>query len=126
MLRALIAMIAILGLCSTAQATGELYCSSLEGDVELNIGLGRVPVFAPLSAVIVTPTGTLSTEDGSIGSVSGFYEPDAILVDFADEIVLDLVARLRVFHASEPNGYAMAGVLQIVGDAAYAVICEQG
>ncbi len=114
------------GLCSTAQASGELYCATVDESVTVHIGLGRVPVFAPLGGRIETPDAIWSTEDQTIGSISGFYDDESIRVDFTDETVADIIARLRVFQAYEAESYAMAGILQIVGKGSYAVICDGG
>jgi hypothetical protein len=115
------------GLCSTAQASGDLYCATVDESVTVHIGLGRVPVFAPLGGRIETPDATWSTEDQTIGSISGFYDDDdSIRVDFTDETVAEIIARLRVFQAYEAESYAMAGILQIVGKGSYAVICDGG
>ena len=114
------------GLCSTAQASGELYCATVDESVTVHIGLGRVPVFEPLGGRIETSDAIWSTEDQTIGSISGFYDDESIRVDFTDETVADIIARLRVFQACEAESYAMAGILQIVGKGSYAVICDGG
>lgn len=113
-----------LGLCGAAQATGSVTCISHDGEADVRFGLGSVPVMAVISAQITAPDVSLSTEDGTIGVANGFADAESMRIDFTDDIVNEIVARLRLFRADEQGDYAMAGTLQIAGHGAYAMICE--
>lgn len=125
MRRTLLTMVMGVGLAWPALASSGLHCHSADG-ATISMGIGNVPVFHALGAHIEADGVVLNSEDGTIGAVNGFAEADgSIRVDFTDDNVNAIVARLRLFRAIEADSFAMAGVLQVTDVGAYAVICDE-
>lgn len=117
----------LLSLAATfpALATGSIACRSEAGaSVDLTIG------FTITSAVIGvsmtaggTDWSTHATDAVPIVIAQSFFQDDKILLDIADQNLETIVARLRLFVATEGYEQAMAGTLQITDVGVYAVSC---
>jgi hypothetical protein len=78
------------------------------------------------NADIAAAGSVWTTNDGSIGAVSGFSDDDGSMrFDFADADVNSIIARLRLFLAIEADDYALAGTLQIADVGAYPIVCAE-
>ncbi len=122
-------------------ATGSIFCQSSSG-ASISLQIGFVAVDAIIGAYIEADGKNWSTFQGSDGQGSdgqgsdgqgessklsilqGFVASDRILVDFGDENLENIVARLRLFRAEDKAGLATAGTLAIAGVGVYPVICQ--
>jgi len=115
-----------LSLAGAAQATETTICS---GDgASISLLMGAVPVVSIAKADIEAGTKRWSTqkEEGvTTVSVGQAFETSEILhVDITDENVSEILAKLRVYKASESDFYAAGGTLWISGVGAWAVNCS--
>jgi len=109
-----------------AQATETTICS---GDgASISLLMGAVPVVSIAKADMEAGTQRWSTQkqDGvTTVSVGQAFETSEILhVDITDENVSEILAKLRVYKASESDFYAAGGTLWISGVGAWAVSCS--
>jgi hypothetical protein len=125
-MRCLLATFAMTLLAGPAFATGSITCEGVEDDVSVELSIGSLPVLAVVGAVISVGDENWSLAgEGEYGIIVGqaFAEDNRILVDFTDENVEEVVARLRLVTASEGNDHAMAGTLAVAGRGAWVVSC---
>jgi hypothetical protein len=109
-----------------AQATETTICS---GDgASISLLMGAVPVVSIAKADMEAGTRRWSTQkqDGvTTVSVGQAFETSEILhVDITDDNVSEILAKLRVYKASESDFYAAGGTLWISGVGAWAVNCS--
>lgn len=115
-------------LCFTgaAQATETTICS---GDgASISLLMGATPVVSIAKADMEAGTRRWSTrpEDGETPILVGqaFETSEILHVDITDDNVSEILARLRVYKASEGDFYAAGGTLWISGAGAWAVNCS--
>jgi hypothetical protein len=120
--RAILSSVFAVSFSTAAMATGTVSCVSEDG-ASVDLSIGTLSILAVLSAHIQADGELWSTQTGEIGAVQAFGDEEKILVDFTDDAVNEVVARLRLFRVLEGNDFAMAGTLQIVGTGAYALTC---
>jgi len=109
-----------------AQATETTICS---GDgASISLLMGAMPVVSIAKADMEAGTRRWSTQkqDGfTTVTVGQAFETAEILhVDITDENVSEILAKLRVYKASESDFYAAGGTLWISGVGAWAVSCS--
>lgn len=109
-------------LAAPAWATGTISCVSEDG-ATIDMTIGSLPVLAVVSAHIQSGGEAWSTLDNQIVVGQAYGDAEQVRVDFTDEIVNAIVARLRLFRVLDGTDFAMAGTLQIVDHGAYAVTC---
>ena len=118
--------VAFLAMATSAQATETTICS---GDgASISLLMGATPVVSIAKADMEAGTRRWSTQklDGvTTVSVGQAFETSEILhVDITDENVSEILAKLRVYKASESDFYAAGGTLWISGVGAWAVSCS--
>ncbi len=118
-----------------AQATEWLDCGDAENTVSFRVLLGAMDVIAVNTIEIEAKDRKWSTmpAEGVVTITKGqaFETPDQMWIDVTDENVNAIVAKLRLFKASEmaggsENGVfdATGGTLQMPGVGAWAVRCS--
>lgn len=112
------------GLTSGALASGGLSCSGADG-VKIHIGMGHVPVAGILSTEITADGKTWSTEDDSLAVGQAFWDLERFIIDYTDSNIEGIIVRVRLFSAEEGDDFVMAGILQIAGTGAYALVCDE-
>ena len=131
----LVAAVLMSGMALPAQATEWMDCGDAEGKVSIRVLLGMMDVIAIDTIEIETGRKTWSTRHGTgavpITKGQAFETPDQIWIDATDENVNQIVAKLRLFKASETvegadNGVfdATGGTLQMPGIGAWVVSCS--
>ncbi|SMH47853.1 hypothetical protein [Mesorhizobium australicum] len=111
-----------------AQATGELSCGG-EG-VGIDLLVGHMDVLSIARAVITIGGESWSTAPdimpGTPITVGQGFEDDRMLaVDFTDENVNEIIARLRVVKAEEGDSRVAGGVFTFKGKGAFVVDCSE-
>jgi hypothetical protein len=119
-------LVAGFSMIAAAQATETTICS---GDgASISLLMGAVPVVSIAKADMEAGTRRWSTQaqDGvTTVSVGQAFETSEILhVDITDDNVSEILAKLRVYKASESDFYAAGGTLWISGVGAWAVNCS--
>lgn len=120
------ALAGALMLTGAAHATETTICS---GDgASISLLMGTTPVVSIAKADMEAGTRRWSTqkEDGvTTISVGQAFETSEILhVDITDDNVSEILAKLRIYKASESDFYAAGGTLWILGVGAWAVSCS--
>lgn len=113
-------------LSAPAYATGTITCQSATGSV-VELQIGFVAVDAIIGAYIEAGGSVWSTSIGQgtqISILQSFIGDEKIMADFGDSNLENIIARLRLFRASQGQDLAMAGTLQIADVGAYAVSCK--
>jgi hypothetical protein len=125
-----VAAAAVLGglAAQPALATEWLICGSEEAAISLLLGSAEV-----LNASAVTmnagdkqwASSETYGEGAAISMGQGYQDDEKVLVDILDENYSLQIAHLRVFKADIEGGdIVYGGVLEIVGEGAWAVSCE--
>lgn len=114
-----------------AQATGGLWCTSLDKQAMISIGLGRVPVIAVLGIDMEAKGKKWSTTKGEgvipIASGQAFGSDGQFLFDITDDNIEGVIAKLRVLFATAEDVESdpvFAGYLSIKGEGVWAVTCD--
>ena len=118
--------VALLATATSARATEITICS---GDgASISLLMGATPVVSIAKADMEAGTKAWSTqkEDGVTPiSVGQAFETSEILhVDITDDNISEILAKLRVYKASEGDFFAAGGTLWISGVGAWAVNCS--
>jgi hypothetical protein len=111
---------------TAAQATETTICS---GDgASISLLMGAVPVVSIAKADMEAGTRRWSTQkqDGvtTIAVGQAFETSEILHVDITDDNVSEILAKLRIYKASESDFYAAGGTLWISGVGAWAVSCS--
>ena len=128
--RAVATLFALATLASPAAATGEILCMHPAG-ASIDLVVGRSPPLFVDGAVIIVGDDVWTTRPqmeprGTTITVGQSFEDDhSLMVDLMDEDKANLVAKLRVLHATEGDQRAAGGVLQVAGRGAWAVDCAE-
>lgn len=122
----LTSMLAAFSAAGIARATETTICS---GDgASISLLMGAVPVVSIAKADMEAGTQRWSTqpEEGVTKvTVGQAFETSEILhVDITDDNVSEILAKLRIYKASESDFYAAGGTLWISGVGAWAVSCS--
>jgi hypothetical protein len=125
---AALAFSALLLAVAPAAASGGLACAGEGAGIDLM--LGRVPVLAVIDTRITVGDDTWVTathlgEGTPIAVGQAFGDGRTIAVDITDEIVNEIVARLRLFMADSGEAPVIGGVLEMPGIGAWVVTCEE-
>jgi len=109
-----------------AEATETTICS---GDgASISLLMGAVPVVSIAKADMEAGTRRWSTqaENGvtPIAVGQAFETSEVLHVDLTDDNISEVLAKLRVYKASESDFYAAGGTLWIAGVGAWAVNCS--
>jgi hypothetical protein len=114
-----------------ASATEWTRCADPGEAVEVALLQGTIDAFAAVAATMrhgeehwVTDPAYGEGTPFSIGQ--GFADETGMRVDFFDEIVNERLAELRLYRAEEGGETVTAGVLRIIGQGVWPVICDAG
>ena len=127
------AVFVLSGLALPARATEWMDCGDAEKAVSMRMLLGAMDVIAVNTIEIEAAGKTWSTAgaNGEIRITTGqaFETADQIWVDVTDENVGQIIAKLRLFKASDDtegleNSYAAAGTLSLPGLGVWAISCS--
>src|SRR5262245_5669488 len=128
MRRSLVAALGLLLASGGAQATEWTGCSAGGNAASIDMLMGQVPVAAIVKVNIEAGGKRWSTEKAegvtTIAIGQAFETAEELRLDLTDEVVSEIVARLRILKASEGDSYAAGGYLHIPGVGAWAVSCE--
>jgi hypothetical protein len=127
------AVLILLGMQLPAHATEWVDCGDAEKTVSLRVLLGAMDVIA-VNAIEIEAQGKAWSTSGTNGATKiatgqAFETPDQIWIDVTDEGMAQVVARLRLFKASDDtegveNSYASGGTLALPGLGVWAVSCS--
>ncbi|MEZ5809922.1 MAG: hypothetical protein R3D45_00780 [Rhizobiaceae bacterium] len=113
---------------TTAHATGDISCQGVDGsDASVDLNIGSLPVLQILNATIATGGQVWATQPGKgdteiiVGQAA--ETGNMLIADFTDPNIVDIVASLRLFSATEGGDFVRAGTLTIMGHGAHAVSC---
>jgi hypothetical protein len=127
------AVLVLVGMALPAHATEWMDCGDGEKTVSIRVLLGAMDVIAISSMEIEAAGRTWSTAgaDGATRITAGqaFETADQLWIDVTDESVGQIIARLRLFKASDnteglENSQAAAGTLALPGVGVWPVICS--
>jgi hypothetical protein len=124
---ALALSLALAAIATPALATGEIACSG-EG-VSVDLLVGRLQVLSVVRAVVTIGDKTWSSSPdimpGQPIAVGQAYEDERqLLVDFTDDNINEILARLRVFSLHEGESSVSGGVFSFKGEGAFIVDCS--
>lgn len=124
----LIAALFVGGLTAPAQATGGLACTA-QG-VTLNLTLGHTAVMSVVGAYLTIGDETWSTAPDAVPGTpiaigQAFGDGTRLLVDFTDDIVNEIVAKLRLSVADGGESQVIGGTLELPGRGAWVVSCTE-
>ena len=114
---------------SPAFATQSVLCEFSE-DVAIQLLMSTLDVASIVRADITAAGRRWSTQDGpgltKITVGQAFQTASELRVDFTDKDVNEIVARLRLFQASDDTSLAQAGTLKIENVGVWPVVCSDG
>lgn len=128
-MRAILSSLSAMAVLAAATPTWATETTICSGDgASISLLMGATPVVSIAKADMEAGTRRWSTqkEDGvTTITVGQAFETSEILhVDITDENVSEILAKLRVYKASESDFYAAGGTLWISGVGAWAVSCS--
>ena len=110
-------------------ATQSVVCEFSE-DVAVQLLMGTLDVASIARADITAAGRRWSTQEGpgvtQITVGQAFQTASELRVDFTDKDVNEIVARLRLFQASDDTSLAQAGTLKIENVGVWPVVCSDG
>ncbi|MBL8895526.1 MAG: hypothetical protein JNJ53_13045 [Rhizobiales bacterium] len=117
---------AFLATATAALATETTICSGDGASISMLMGATPVVSIAKVDMEAGTKRWSTQKEDGVTPiSVGQAFETSEILhVDITDDNVSEILAKLRIYKASEGDFYAAGGTLWISGVGAWAVNCS--
>lgn len=128
MLLAALPVVTSLMAISPAFATGGVHCISEDEKVEISIGMGRVPIFAPLNADVHYGKRHWSSRDDigaePLGGSQGMLEEERFSADFTDENVEKIIISLRVDMTEESSEGDLSGTLTFEDKIIHQVKCQ--
>ena len=110
-----------------AFASGEIVC---EGDnISVDMSVGRLPVLSIFRVVVNIGDKTWSSDQEvtpgtPIAVGQRFEDQQQLLVDFTDDNVETIIARLRAFALEDGDDYVSAGVFSMAGEGVFIVDCS--
>jgi hypothetical protein len=127
------AVFILLAMQLPAHATEWVDCGDAEKTVSIRVLLGAMDVIA-VNAIDIEAQGKTWSTSGASGATrivvgQAFETPDQIWIDVTDENMAQIVARLRLFKASDDtegieNSYASGGTLALPGMGVWPVSCS--
>jgi hypothetical protein len=127
------AVLVLAGMALPAHATEWMDCGDAEKTVSIRVLLGAMDVIA-VNQIEIEALGKTWSTAGTGGATrvttgQAFETPDQIWLDVTDENMSQVIARLRLFKASDDtegieNGYAAGGTLSLPGLGVWAVSCS--
>lgn len=116
-------------LAQPAFATGDSYCSAVDGSgAKFGYSFGRVPGLALVDATIRAEGQhwSINKVDGAIPIIfaQGVFDGPQTIIDFADHEYSEIVASVRILSAVEGDKYGSVGILRIPGVGVFSMICE--
>jgi hypothetical protein len=129
MLRLAASATALCLLASPATATEWLNCSDRDGAASVDLLLGAMDVAAVAGVTVSTGDQVWAThvEYGPGDPITvgqAFETPGMLMVDVMDPAMVEKIAEVRLFKASEGELFAYGGTLRIPGYGAWAVSCS--
>lgn len=121
------ALVVVLLTVAPAWATEWLICSNSGNTASISVLLGAMNVIAVNDIKMEVGTKQWSTTPGEgtlITRGQAFESADQMWIDITDKDMADIVARLRLFKATEGDNYASGGTLAITGEGAWPVACD--
>jgi len=113
---------------TAAHASGGVFCHSTDGIANISIGLGRVPIYAPLNASATLGNTNWSTAPQSgeilLGGSQGLIENNTLAADFTDEDVERIIISLRVDYSGKEGQEGFSGKLIFAGTETHDVVCQ--
>ncbi|MFO0990851.1 MAG: hypothetical protein U1E67_02825 [Hyphomicrobiales bacterium] len=120
------AAVAFLATANAAVATETTICSGDGASISLLMGATPVVSIAKVDMEAGTKRWSTQKDDGvtpvSVGQA--FETAELLHVDITDDNVSEILAKLRIYKASEGDFYAAGGTLWISGVGAWAVSCS--
>lgn len=115
-------------LASPAMATEWLNCADRDGAASVDLLLGAMDVAAVVGVTVSTGDQVWASHveygpGDPIAVGQAFETPDFLMVDLMDAAMVEKVAEVRLFKASEGDLFAYGGTLRIAGHGAWAVGC---
>jgi hypothetical protein len=122
-------VVMLLAAATPAAATGGIACSSHDDAASVEITIGHVPGLAVVGAVIfvgdrswaMNQSGEQALTVSQAFTTGGHY-----WLDFADEIVSETVAEIRLHRVDEGMDIGFGGTLRMPGIGAWTLICSEG
>ena len=112
-----------------AHATVSLVCQFSE-DTAVSLLMGTTEVASIARADITAAGRRWSTQESDGVTVmtvgQAFQNASELRVDFTDKDVNEIIARLRVFQASDDSTVVQAGTLKVENVGVWPVICSEG
>ncbi|MEO1308190.1 MAG: hypothetical protein AAFV38_09760 [Pseudomonadota bacterium] len=132
-MRCVIAILAISVVPSAALATGEIFCEAPDAAAQFGYTFGTVPGIALVSAsftangqswATTASGGTPEPDVTPVAVAQAAYDSGQTLIDFVDPNFEQIVASVRLVHADNDAGFAIAGVLAVEGHGVWPMICD--
>jgi len=113
-------------MASAAQATETTICSGDGASISLLMGAVPVVSIAKVDMEANTQRWSTQKQDGvtTVSVGQAFETPEILHVDITDDNVSEILAKLRIYKASQGDYYAAGGTLWISGVGAWAVSCS--
>lgn len=111
-----------------AFATGGVHCETKDQHASISIGMGRVPIYAPLNAWVSHGDKVwmdVPREDEiELGLSQGLIKNDTLTVDFVDVQASDIIISLFVDYSGDDEGEdGYKGTLSFITGESYTVYC---
>lgn len=108
-------------------ATGGVHCSSKNNEVELSIALGRLPIYAPLGAMVKYGDKHWSSNpqdsEAELGNSQGMFLDNKLFADFTDSNIEKIIVSLRVDYSGDHGEDGYAGTLEFEDGIVHNVNC---
>lgn len=119
----------LIATATPAAATGGITCSSPDDAASVEITIGHVPGLAVVGASIgvgernwaINLSGEQALTVSQAFTTGGHY-----WIDFADEIVNEIVAELRLHRVDEGSDIGFGGTMRMPGVGAWTLACSEG
>ncbi|HHG91195.1 MAG TPA: hypothetical protein ENJ90_12070 [Devosia sp.] len=120
-------LVMLLAATSGANATSSMFCNteSDEAGINLTIGSGGGAVIVGADFYVGDKLWSTSAPyDSHVAIAQGFIEGDRVLLDLSDRNFETIIARLRLFTASQGEEQVSGGTLMVAGEGVFAVSCS--
>ncbi|MEX0953592.1 MAG: hypothetical protein WDZ83_00085 [Rhizobiaceae bacterium] len=119
----------LLAAAAPAAATGGIACSSPDDAASVEIAIGHVPGLAVVGARIGVGDRDWAMNLGGAQALTvsqAFASDGHYWIDFADEIVNEIVAELRLHRVDEGMDTGFGGTMRMPGIGAWTLVCSEG
>ena len=123
------AVAALLAGATPAAATGGIACSSIDDAATVEIAIGHVPGLAVVGATILVGErrwGMNLSGEQALTVSQAFATEGHYWIDFADGIVNEIVAELRLHRVDEGMDIGFGGTMRMPGIGAWTLACSEG